>query len=140
MRKGGLKEQNIITMMFDDVAQSVLNPFPGKIFNRATAKGQAGTDVYQGCQIDYRGHAVTARLLRAVLEGNKTAAAQEVARGAALDAAAGVPAAASPPATNDDDGLPVNATKVLTSTRDDSVFVNFVDHGAAGMVQLPSVR
>ena len=133
-------------MMFDDVAQSVLNPFPGKIFNRATAKGQAGADVYRGCQIDYRGHAVTARLFRAVLEGNKTAAAQEVARGAALDAAAGIPGSSSsssssataPPATNDDDGLPVNATKVLTSTAADAVFVNFIDHGAAGLVALPS--
>ena len=39
----------------DDVAGSKQNPFRGKLFNKPTARGTEGYDVYDGCNIDYRG-------------------------------------------------------------------------------------
>lgn len=34
LRRGGVKPDNIITMMYDDIAHNQQNPHPGKIFNR----------------------------------------------------------------------------------------------------------
>jgi legumain len=41
-------------MMEDDVAGARENPFPGKMFNKPTAKGEPGVDVYAGCVPDYK--------------------------------------------------------------------------------------
>jgi legumain len=41
--KGGLKEENIVVFMYDDVAHSVLNPRRGVIINHPE-----GEDVYAG--------------------------------------------------------------------------------------------
>lgn len=43
MRKGGLKDENIIVFMYDDIAFSPENPRPGVIINRPD-----GDDVYNG--------------------------------------------------------------------------------------------
>jgi legumain len=43
LQKGGLKEENIVVFMYDDVANSVLNPRPGVIINHPE-----GDDVYAG--------------------------------------------------------------------------------------------
>jgi legumain len=39
----GVDPDNIITMMYDDIANHKENPYPGKIFNHPN-----GTDVYEG--------------------------------------------------------------------------------------------
>ncbi|KAL6911720.1 hypothetical protein ACP4OV_000525 [Aristida adscensionis] len=68
LRKGGLKEENIVVFMYDDVANSALNPRPGVIINHPE-----GEDVYAGVPKDYTGNQVTTENFYAVLLGNKTA-------------------------------------------------------------------
>lgn len=68
LKKGGLKEDNIVVFMYDDVADNPLNPRPGLIINHPN-----GQDVYKGVPKDYTGKHVTAKNLYAVLLGNKTA-------------------------------------------------------------------
>ncbi|CAI2354904.1 unnamed protein product [Caenorhabditis sp. 36 PRJEB53466] len=65
LRNHGIPEDNIITMMFDDVANNQLNPYKGKLFNRPHGK-----DLYKGLKIDYRGAAVTPENFLNVLKGN----------------------------------------------------------------------
>ena len=60
-------------MSYDDVAHSPSNPFPGKLFNKPTAAGTPGVDVYDGCNIDYNGEDVTAANLISVLKGDSAA-------------------------------------------------------------------
>ena len=43
LRKGGLKEENIIVFMYDDIAFNGENPRPGVIINKPD-----GGDVYEG--------------------------------------------------------------------------------------------
>jgi len=43
MKKGGLKDENIIVFMYDDIAHSPENPRPGVIINHPQ-----GGDVYAG--------------------------------------------------------------------------------------------
>lgn len=43
LRKGGLKEENIIVFMYDDIAFDIENPRPGVIINKPD-----GGDVYAG--------------------------------------------------------------------------------------------
>lgn len=43
LKKGGLKEENIVVFMFDDIAASPFNPRPGVIINNPN-----GSDVYAG--------------------------------------------------------------------------------------------
>jgi hypothetical protein len=45
VKKGGVPESNIILMMQDDIASDPENVFPGKMFNKPTAKGVPGVDV-----------------------------------------------------------------------------------------------
>lgn len=104
LKANGVPESNIILMMQDDVANAEENPFPGKLFNRPTEKGQPGVDVYQGCRPTYTGDNVTAELFLSVITGKRSEA---------------VP-------------------KVLESSADDLVFINFVDHGGVGNVMLPN--
>ncbi|CAL4886420.1 unnamed protein product [Urochloa decumbens] len=68
LRKGGLKEENIVVFMYDDVANSVLNPRRGVIINHPE-----GEDVYAGVPKDYTGDQVTAKNFYAVLLGDKAA-------------------------------------------------------------------
>jgi legumain len=60
-------------MSYDDVANSPSNPFPGQLFNKPTAAGTPGADVYAGCTIDYKGKDVTAANLMSVLKGDSAA-------------------------------------------------------------------
>lgn len=46
LRRGGVKEDKIITMMYDDIAHNEQNPHPGKLFNRP-----GGDNVYEGVKI-----------------------------------------------------------------------------------------
>lgn len=43
LRNGGLKEENIVVFMYDDIANHQLNPRPGTIINHPD-----GDDVYVG--------------------------------------------------------------------------------------------
>lgn len=68
MKKNGIPESNIITMIYDDVANDPENPFPGKLFNKPN-----GNDVYAGCNIDYKGDSVTPSNFLNVLKGDASA-------------------------------------------------------------------
>ncbi|XP_058227716.1 vacuolar-processing enzyme isoform X1 [Rhododendron vialii] len=68
LRKGGLKDENIIVFMYDDIAFSEHNPRPGIIINRPQ-----GEDVYEGVPKDYTGHDASINNLFAVILANKTA-------------------------------------------------------------------
>ncbi|KAK6753830.1 hypothetical protein RB195_013051 [Necator americanus] len=65
LRNHGIPEENIILMMYDDIAHNKQNPYPGKIFNRPH-----GDDVYKGVKIDYRNRAVTPQNFLNILKGN----------------------------------------------------------------------
>lgn len=68
MKKGGLKDENIIVFMYDDIAYNEENPRRGVIINHPE-----GGDVYGGVPKDYVGEDVTVNNFFAVLLGNKTA-------------------------------------------------------------------
>ncbi|KAL7159236.1 hypothetical protein ABFS83_01G014700 [Erythranthe nasuta] len=68
LRKGGLKDENIIVFMYDDIAYNVENPRPGVLIN-----SPHGEDVYKGVPKDYTGNDVTPNNFYNVLLGNKTA-------------------------------------------------------------------
>jgi len=65
----GIAEDHIIMMAYDDIANNSRNPFPGQLFNKPTAAGEEGYDVYAGCNIDYKGADVTPANFQAVLTG-----------------------------------------------------------------------
>ncbi|XP_059458038.1 vacuolar-processing enzyme-like [Corylus avellana] len=68
LKKGGLKEENIIVFMYDDIAFHASNPTPGVIINKPY-----GNDVYYGVPKDYTGDDVNVNNFYAVLLGNKSA-------------------------------------------------------------------
>ncbi|KAJ4759520.1 Vacuolar-processing enzyme [Rhynchospora pubera] len=68
LKKGGLKDENIVVFMYDDIAMSPLNPRPGVIINHPQ-----GEDVYAGVPKDYTGKDVTVQNFYAVLSGDKSA-------------------------------------------------------------------
>jgi legumain len=102
MKKNGIPEDQIILMSYDDVANDPENPFPGKLFNAPN-----GSDVYEGCKIDYRGNDVTPANFLNILKGNAT-------------------------------GVTGGNGKVLKSTANSKVFINFADHGAPGLIAFPN--
>ncbi|XP_050378819.1 vacuolar-processing enzyme-like [Argentina anserina] len=67
LKKGGLKDENIIVFMYDDIANNPANPRPGVIINKPD-----GGDVYQGVPKDYAGENATAANLYAVILGDKS--------------------------------------------------------------------
>jgi len=69
LKKRSIPADQIIVLAVDDIAHSSQNPFPGKIFNKPTKKGEPGVDVYAGCNIDYRGNDVTPTTFVNVLTG-----------------------------------------------------------------------
>ena len=72
LSKGGVDPENIVIMLYDDVANDPLNPFPGRLFNAPSDSAQPGIDVYQNCQKDYTGGDVTASHFLSVLAGNRS--------------------------------------------------------------------
>jgi hypothetical protein len=55
-------------MAYDDIANNSQNPFPGKLYNKPDPSGP-GVDVYEGCNIDYKGADVTPQNFMDVLTG-----------------------------------------------------------------------
>ncbi|CAI0409120.1 unnamed protein product [Linum tenue] len=68
LKKGGLKDENIIVFMYDDIAYNVENPRPGVIIN-----SPHGDDVYKGVPKDYTGEDVTVGNIFAAILGDKSA-------------------------------------------------------------------
>ncbi|KAJ1399579.1 Peptidase C13, legumain [Sesbania bispinosa] len=68
LKKGGLKDKNIIVFMYDDIAFNEDNPRPGVIINNPN-----GPNVYEGVPKDYTGDEVNPKNFFAVLSGNKSA-------------------------------------------------------------------
>ncbi|KAG0554538.1 hypothetical protein KC19_12G098600 [Ceratodon purpureus] len=68
LKRGGLKDENIVVFMYDDIANNDENPYPGKIFNKPN-----GPDVYHGVPKDYTGSNVTVSNFYAAILGDKDA-------------------------------------------------------------------
>ncbi|MFQ6644748.1 hypothetical protein Gotur_019645 [Gossypium turneri] len=68
LRNGGVKEENIITFMYDEIAYNEENPRPGIIINNPH-----GNDVYKGVPKDYTGENVAVNNFFAAILGNKSA-------------------------------------------------------------------
>ncbi|KAI5108353.1 legumain precursor [Silurus meridionalis] len=65
VHKNGIPDEQIVVMMYDDLAKSPNNPTPGVIINRPN-----GSDVYKGVLKDYIGEDVTPENFLAVLKGD----------------------------------------------------------------------
>nr|CAD7256972.1 unnamed protein product [Timema shepardi] len=102
LHSNGIPDDNIIVMMYDDIAYSKENPTPGVIVNYPN-----GTNVYQGVPKDYTGMAVTPEVFLNVLKGNADAVKN------------------------------IGTGRVLESGPNDHLFINFVDHGAPGLLAFP---
>ncbi|XP_012658913.1 legumain [Otolemur garnettii] len=68
IHRNGIPDEQIIVMMYDDIANSEDNPTPGIVINRPN-----GTDVYKGVPKDYTGEDVTPQNFLAVLRGDEEA-------------------------------------------------------------------
>ncbi|XP_005097425.2 legumain [Aplysia californica] len=66
MHKAGIPDEQIVVMMYDDIANNTQNPFPGNIINKPN-----GPNVYPGTLKDYTGSDVNAKTFLAVLQGDK---------------------------------------------------------------------
>ena len=65
-KKHGIPKQNVITLMYNDIAFNVENPRQGIIINALH-----GTDVYEGVMIDYMGRDVTPKNFLDILNGER---------------------------------------------------------------------
>ncbi|KAF7705707.1 hypothetical protein HF521_020993 [Silurus meridionalis] len=68
LQRNGIPDEQIVVMMYDDIAQNKENPFPGNIINVPN-----GPNVYPGVPKDYTGEEVTAKNFLAALCGDSTA-------------------------------------------------------------------
>ena len=66
LHKAGIPDEQIVVMMYDDIANNPSNPYPGNIINRPD-----GPNVYPGVPKDYTGDDVNAESFLAVLQGDK---------------------------------------------------------------------
>ncbi|KAF4084715.1 hypothetical protein AMELA_G00109220 [Ameiurus melas] len=68
VHQNGIPDEQIVVMMYDDIAYNEENPFPGNIINVPK-----GPDVYDGVPKDYIGQHVSAANFLAVLRGDSRA-------------------------------------------------------------------
>ena len=68
IRQGGIPEDQIVVMAYDDIANSERNPFKGQVFQSYDLK-----DIYEGLVVDYKEKDVTKEVFTAVLSGDKDA-------------------------------------------------------------------
>uniref|UniRef100_A0A3Q3WJX2 Legumain n=1 Tax=Mola mola TaxID=94237 RepID=A0A3Q3WJX2_MOLML len=73
VHKNGIPDEQIVVMMYDDLAHNEDNPTPGVLINRPN-----GTDVYKGVPKDYTGEDVTPQNFLAVLSGKSSKAKGKV--------------------------------------------------------------
>jgi legumain len=74
MIKNGIPAEQIILFNYDDAASSLQNfRHRGKLFNKPTEKGDAGVDVHEGCNIDYKYKNVDATNILKALQGDESA-------------------------------------------------------------------
>ena len=64
--KRGVPEENIVVMMYDDIAHNPANPDQGQIVNKPN-----GTNLYPGVPKDYTGESVTPKIFLSILQGDK---------------------------------------------------------------------
>jgi len=103
LRKNGVPAENIITMMYDDIANHTENPTKGIIINEPN-----GENVYAGLIKDYVGEDVTPENFLKIISGDAKSM-----KG-------------------------IGSGRVLQTGPDDHIFINFVDHGAPGLLAFPS--
>jgi len=74
LTEANVPADNIITFMYDDIAQNPSNPHPGKLFNHPDTADRVATDVYAPIKgkIDYTGKDVNPANFLAVLQGKAT--------------------------------------------------------------------
>jgi legumain len=72
VNKFGIPDKQVIVMQYDDIANNPSNPYPGQMFNKPTAAGTPGVDVYKGCKKDYTGAAVTPEMFVAAMTGDSS--------------------------------------------------------------------
>lgn len=60
----GIPDENIVVMMYDDIANNSANPYPGKLYNKPHGK-----DVYAGVPKDYVGRDVTPDNFLKIMQG-----------------------------------------------------------------------
>ncbi|KAL9952689.1 hypothetical protein ACROYT_G039980 [Oculina patagonica] len=68
LHKNGIPDENIVVMMFDDIANNKQNPTPGIVINKPNGK-----DVYHGVVKDYTKDDVTPKNFLNILKGDKQA-------------------------------------------------------------------
>ncbi|XP_051523538.1 legumain-like isoform X1 [Myxocyprinus asiaticus] len=68
MHQNGIPDEQIVVMMYDDIAYNKKNPHPGKIINKPH-----GSNVYPRVLKDYTTHDVTPKNFLAVLKGDERA-------------------------------------------------------------------
>ncbi|GFO03116.1 legumain [Plakobranchus ocellatus] len=66
LHKNGIPDEQIVVMMYDDIANNAENPYPGNIINKP-----GGPNVYPGVPKDYTKDEVNAETFLAVLKGDK---------------------------------------------------------------------
>ena len=69
MRRGGITEDHIITLMYNDIPFDPKNPFPGELYNRP---GDDSPNVYKGVIIDYEKEMVKPDTLVKILIGDES--------------------------------------------------------------------
>ena len=65
----GIPQEHIIVLSANDVADNLINPFPGHLYN---SPGTNPPDVFPGCRVDYNGTDTSPANFLAVLTGNST--------------------------------------------------------------------
>ncbi|KAF0684487.1 Aste57867_23537 [Aphanomyces stellatus] len=63
VRRHGIPVFNIVLMMYDNVANSKDNPYPGELCNKPKKFKCQAVDLYKGCHVDYRGDDVRSLVL-----------------------------------------------------------------------------
>ncbi|KAJ9598420.1 hypothetical protein L9F63_010895 [Diploptera punctata] len=104
LHRNGIPDENIVVMMYDDIAYAHSNLDPGVIINQPN-----GPNVYEGVPKDYTGETVNSTNFLKILSG-------------------------------DEKGMEgVGSGRVIKSGPKDHIFVNFVDHGATGLLAFPDL-
>lgn len=70
LKRGGFKEDHIITLLYNDVIWEKQNPFKGQLYNHP---GDDSPDVYAGIVIDYENNTVTVENYLKVITGDESA-------------------------------------------------------------------